>query len=44
MDIDPDLISSVSRNLSISQKTETVEKGKVEDEFPTLDSPLEKRI
>jgi len=36
MDIDPVLISSVSRNLSISQNTKRVQKRKVEDELATL--------
>jgi len=43
MDIDPVLISSVSRNLSISQKTKRVPKRKAEDKLATLISALEKR-
>jgi len=43
MDIDPVLISSVSRNLSISQNTKRVQKRKAEDELATLISALEKR-
>jgi len=44
MDIDPVLISSVSRNLSISQNTKRVQKRKDEDEVATLISGLEKRL
>jgi len=43
MDIDPLLISSVFRNLSISQNTKRVQKRKGEDELATLISALEKR-
>ena len=43
MDIDPVLISSVSRNLSISQSTKRVQKRKAENELATLISALEKR-
>jgi len=43
MDIDPVLISSISRNLSISQNTKRVQKRKAEDELATLISALEKR-
>jgi len=43
MDIDSLLISSVSRNLSISQYTKRVQKRKSEDELATLISALEKR-
>jgi len=42
MDIEPVLISSVSRKLSISQNTKRVQKRKVEDELATLISTLEK--
>jgi len=41
MDIDPVLISSVSRNLSISQKIKRVQKRKTENELATLISVLE---
>jgi len=41
--IDPVLISSVSRNLSISQSTKKVQKRKAEDELATLICALEKR-
>jgi len=37
------LISSVSRNLSISQNTKRVQKREPEDKLPTLISALEKR-
>jgi len=43
MDIDPVLISCVSRNLSISQNPKRVQKRKAEDELATLISALEKR-
>jgi len=43
MEIDPVLISSVCRNLSISQNTKRVQKRKAEDELGTLISALEKR-
>ena len=43
MDIDPVLISSVSRNLSISQNTKRAQKRKAEDELATLISALEKK-
>jgi len=43
MDIDPVLISSVSRNLSMSQYTKRVQKPKAKDELATLISALEKR-
>jgi len=43
MDIDPVLISSFSRNLSLSQNTKRVQKRKDEDELATLSSALEKR-
>jgi len=43
LDIDPVLISSVSRNLSISQNTKRIQKQKAEDELPTLISDLEKK-
>jgi len=43
MDIDPVLISSVSRNLSISPNTKRVYKRKPEDELATLIIDLEKR-
>ena len=43
MDIDPILISSASRNLSISQTTKRVQKRKAKDELATLISALEKR-
>jgi len=42
-DIDPVLISSVSRNLSISPNTKGVQKRKAEDELAILISDLEKR-
>jgi len=42
MDIDPVLISSVSRNLTISQNTKRVQKRKAEDELATLISTLKK--
>jgi len=43
MDIYPVLISSVSRNLSISQNTKRVLKRKAKDELATLIRALEKR-
>jgi len=43
MDIDQLLISSISRNLSISQNTKRVQKRKAEDELATLISAFEKR-
>jgi len=43
MDIDSVLISSVSRNLSISQNIKRVKKRKAEDGLATLISALEKR-
>jgi len=43
MDIDSVLISSVSRNLSISQNIKRVQKRKREGELATLISALEKR-
>ena len=43
MDIDPILISSVSRNLSISQNTKRVQQRNAEDGLATLMSPLQKR-
>ena len=41
-DIDPVLISSVSRNLSLIQNRKRVQKRKAWDELPTLISALEK--
>jgi len=43
IDIDLVLISSVSRILSISQNTETVQNRKAKDKLATLISALEKR-
>jgi len=43
MDIDLALISSVSRNLSISQNTKRVRKRKAENKLATLISAVEKR-
>jgi len=43
LDIDPVLISSVSRNLFRSQNTKRVQKRKAEDELATVISALEKR-
>jgi len=42
MDIDPVVISSISRNLSISQNIKRVQKRKAEDELATLIRALEK--
>ena len=43
MDIDPVLISSISRNLSITQNQKTAQKRKAEGELATLISDLQKR-
>jgi len=43
MDIDPVLITSISRNLAILQNTKRVQKRKAENELATLISALEKR-
>jgi len=43
MDIDPILIYSLYRNLSLSQNRKRVQKRKAEDELATLISALEKR-
>jgi len=43
MDIDPVLISSISRNFSISQNIKRVQKRKADDELATLIRALEKR-
>jgi len=43
MDIDSVLISSVSRNLSLSQNTKRVQTRKAEDELATISNALEKR-
>ena len=44
MDTDPVLISSVSRNLSISQNTKRLQKRKAEGELATLIIALTKRL
>jgi len=44
MDIDPVLISSVSRNLSIPQNTKRLLKREAEDELATLITAIEKRL
>jgi len=40
MDINPVLISSVFRNLSISQNAKTVQRRKAEDQLATLISAI----